>query len=194
MTNDNNFSARIQERLSLLPQPVRDAITSMNVQQLLKTLASEKKLHVDQWEILENEVYLALLGFEPAENLENNLKKEVGVDDEMAHELVGAINEKIFEPIREELERELGHPQAKEEEKSAIENVRDAVLTEAKRDGSLAVSYTQSTPVAPVVAAPATTTTPETAHKEPASGAYRPGEASVARKDVVDDPYRETPQ
>ena len=52
----------------------------------MRALADTNKLHIDQWESLENEVMLALLGFQPIQDLEKNIKSEVGVTDESREE------------------------------------------------------------------------------------------------------------
>src|SRR5258708_2344229 len=103
----------VEERLAQLPKVVQNAIKSGDVKEHMQKLAERHKLHVDQWESLEREVQFTLLGFQPTEELEQNLKSEVGVTDEKAHELAVAIGESVFEPIREALERELDHPDAK---------------------------------------------------------------------------------
>jgi hypothetical protein len=177
---EQELNAQFEERLKQLPKVVQDAITSADVQKRLRELSDKHKLHLDQWELLENEVKLALLGFEPAEDLEKNIEKEVGVSAEIAGALAEDISTIVFEPIREELERSLDNPQAKNEKLSDVEKVREQVLAQAK----------------PLVAAPATpppVPSEEKAVRAPISEAYKAGEPSTVRKSVHDDPYREPP-
>ncbi len=171
---DETTQQQILDVFEKLPEPVKRAITSANTKKQLQTLAEEQKLHVDMWGGLENEVTLTLLGIQPVEELPQNLL-ELGLPSETVDILVERINAIVFEPIREELERELGAPQAKEEPKTDIEKIRDAVLAEEKKDSSVAP---------PPVSAPAVPA-------GPASGEYKPGEKSVERATVDDDPYRE---
>lgn len=172
-------SDAIQERFKQLPKVVQDAITSSDIEKHMRELADKQKLHVDQWQSLENQVMLALLGFNRVEDMEKNLEKAVGVDAAVAHELALNINTIVFEPVRQELERQLQHPQAQ----AAVVSGTEAARTEALKQEAAA------TP-APTPAAPKPETT---VARAPASGAYVPGEASTQRKSIVDDPYREPP-
>jgi hypothetical protein len=180
---DKDLDAKIAERLKQLPKVVQDAITSADVQQRMRTLADTQKLHLDQWESLENEVMLALLGFQPIEDLEKSIKNEVGVSDEIAKTLTAEISKIVFEPIRQEMERQLEHPDAKPAVTTGVDAVRkDAIDAETR---PAAPSVVPGTPPAPP--------NQEKAQRAPVSESYKPGETSVDRKQVHDDPYREPP-
>jgi hypothetical protein len=184
--NDSEFDAKMKARFKELPKVVQDAIVSADVQKRMRALADTNKLHIDQWESLENEVMLALLGFQPIEDLEKNIKSEVGVSDEVAKTLTAEISKIVFEPIREEMERQLEHPDAKAESLSGAETVRKEVL------GAEAVS---TTPVAPAFAPPTppAEVNQQKASRAPVSESYKSGQPSAERKEVHDDPYREPP-
>lgn len=178
----NDLQRKLQERFKELPKVVQDAITSADVEKHLRALSDTHKLHLDQWEKLENEVTLTLLGFEPIDNLEQNIQKEVGLPAETARTLAEAINQGVFEPIRKELERELAHPEAQTEQKTGVEQVKEQILG-------------TSSPAAPAAVVPGTPPPPpvaQTVARAPASGAYKSGQPSAARKEVNDDPYRES--
>lgn len=170
-----NIEKIIQERLKELPVPVQKAITSTSVEARLRDLSNEYKLHLDQWQALENEVMLTLFGFQPVDDLEKNVRESVGVDGTTAQKLTNHIVHDIFEPIREELERELAHPEAKEKE----------LDTAQKAQGAIAAEH------------PAQTIQKQAAAQEPAvvraplSEHYTQGETSTSRKATDGDPYRE---
>ena len=68
-----------------------------------------------------------LIGFLPPEDLQQTLKKELGLDDNVAKKLDAYIQHYIFNPVSDEL-RDLYHPEEKEiKEKEAAEKpkVRD---------------------------------------------------------------------
>src|SRR3990167_605366 len=113
--DEKGFREKMQARFLQLPKALQDAITSADVEKKLRALSETHKLHLDQWQKLENEVMLALLGFQPVENLEANIKNEVGIAEEEAKALAGDIADTIFEPIRAELEKELGGTATEEE-------------------------------------------------------------------------------
>jgi hypothetical protein len=177
---DPQFKTEIAERFKALPPVIQKAITSSDVEKNLRSMADRQKLHVDQWQALENEVMFALLGFKPVADLENNLVKSVGVTADIARALALDVNRVVFEPIRQELERELQHPQAQQATVSGTEAVETQALAQES-----AAAAPAPTPPSPKPDA--------TAARAPASGAYKPGETSAQRKSVTDDPYREPP-
>lgn len=164
----------LAKRFAQLPKVVQDAINSADVQKRLRELADTEKLHLDQWEELEHIVQMTLFGIESSENLEKNIQKEVGVSAEVAKILAERVVAIVFEPIRQELERQLEHPDAEEKPKTEVETARESILAQKVEPG---------TPPAPRQEG--------SIARAPASGAYKPGEASTTRKNVTDDPYRE---
>lgn len=180
---DPKVNQNLAERFVQLPKVVQNAITSADVERQLRKLVEIHKLHLDQWELLENEVMLALLGLQPVDGLQKNIQTQVGVPQEIATELATDISKIVFDPIRRELERELGSPQAKESAKSDVEVVREQVLAAASVPPP--ASVVPATPPAP---APA-----EKAARAPVSENYKAGESSSTRTSVHDDPYREPP-
>ena len=169
---------QIAERFAELPEVVQNAITSADVEKRLRTLADTHKLHLDQWEKLENEVMLSLLGFQNPADLSKNFEKVVGLDAATAETLTKDVNSIVFEPIRAELERQLSHPQAKKAEMTGVETVQSQILSEAHR----------------VVVPPATPPVPaptEKAVRASISGSYVPQAPSHERKTIEGDPYRE---
>lgn len=182
LTLDEELHARFAE----LPKVVQEAITSAEVEQHLRTLATTHKLHLDQWQLLENQVILALLGALPVQELPERIAHSIGVDGELASAIAKDISNVVFEPIRQELERQLEHPEAHEKQLSGVETFREQALGGEQVQETGASMNPSPTPPAPK----AETTVART----PASGAYKPGEASTTRRSVVDDPYRELPQ
>jgi hypothetical protein len=189
----NDLQQQLKERLSQLPKVVQDAITSSDVEKRLRTLSDTHKLHLDQWQIFENEVMLALLGFQHIEDLQKNIQTHVGVAEDVAHALAESANTTVFEPIRAQLERELEHPDAKAEQLTDIETARAQNLqTDAAPAASTNAPSTPVTPAPTIAPATPPAPPPEVKVTRPSeSTAYRPGEISTERKVVVDDPYRE---
>jgi len=169
---DNELDDALKERFDKLPKVIQNAITSADVEKRMRELADTHKLHIDQWQALENEVMLTLLGVQPIEDLERNLKTEVNVSSEIAGSLASDISKIVFEPIRAELEREL------------------------EQSGAQAATSTPTpAAIAPAVlpATPPTEAPTVRIERAPVSAAYKAGETSTVRKSVEDDPYREPP-
>jgi len=192
MATDINFEEALKQRFAQLPSVVQKAIISANVQKRLRELADTHKLHVDQWQTLENEVMLTLLGIKPVEELEHNVKNELDIMSDAAHALAENINSIVFEPIREELEKQLEHPNVTAVDRTGVEATQQQILDKTENNPA-----TTPSAVAIPTTIPATPPSPKpeaTVARAPASGAYKPGEASTARASVVDDPYREEPK
>ena len=187
---NTTLQQQLDEQFKQLPQIVQNAITSADIEKHLRALADTQRLHLDQWQKLENEVMLTLLGIQQIESLQRNIQSEVGVTSEVAQELAESINKIVFEPIRQELERQLTHPDAQAKQVSDVEAARDQTLAGARS------VPTAPSPSAPAVA-PATPPAPAIDVKvtRPSeSTAYKPGETSAQRAAVHDDPYREPPK
>src|SRR3989344_1592496 len=176
MTQDE-LNEKIRERFKELPKVVQNAITSADVQKELRALADTNNLHLDQWQLLENDVMLTLLGFQPTEELADHLKADLDVSTEVAASLAAEISMIVFEPIRAELERELAQPSAQAAE-------------------AVAAPTAPAAPSAPAVLPATPPAEPPTTKiiRAPVSESYKAGEASTDRKSVHDDPYREQPQ
>jgi hypothetical protein len=181
-TNDPEIQAKIKERMAQLPQVVQDAITSADVQKQMRSVSQNHQLHVDQWGILENEVQLTLLGFANSADLPKNLQNELDVSAEEAEKLANDINDIVFEPIRQELERQLEHPDAQEKQVSTTEAAGAEILAGEKAGSSVV----PATPPAPKPT--------EKAVRTPISSSYTSRQPSTERKDIKGDPYRELPQ
>jgi tRNA A22 N-methylase len=186
MADQTDIQAVLKERFAQLPKVVQNAITSEDNAKHLRELGEQHKLHIDQWEILENEVMMALFGIIPIDDLEQDIKQKVGVSGETAAELAADISKIVFEPIREELERQLDHPDAKAVDVSGVEGMRAQALSEEAQE--IALVPEPVLPATPPAQAPA-----GTIERAPISAAYKAGETSTARKMVEDDPYREPP-
>ncbi|OGG52420.1 hypothetical protein A2851_05240 [Candidatus Kaiserbacteria bacterium RIFCSPHIGHO2_01_FULL_53_29] len=203
MTQDE-LNAKLKERFKELPKVLQDAITSTDIQKQLRELADTNKLHLDQWQLLENEVLLTLMGFQPPEELADNIKADLDVTQEMAQDLASNVSRIVFQPVREQLERELEHPDARAADTTGVEDVRSQVLgeqpvasslePEASTNAESATSYKLQATSFVAPATPPSTSPTGKIERAPVSAAYKAGEASTVRKSVEDDPYREPPQ
>lgn len=171
---------RLREQFAALPKPVQDAITSADVQQHLRSLAESQKLHLDQWQLLENEVMLTLLGFQDVDSLAHNIQTHVDLPAELAAQLAADISSHVFVPIREQLERELEHPDAKKAADSGVAAARGEALA-------------AEVPPAVAPGTPPAATNETKVARAPISEAYKAGQSSSGRTSVHDDPYRESP-
>ena len=169
----------IWDHLDTLPQVVQDAILNADIPKHLRELHETHKLHLDKWDILQKSVMNAVVGLTPAGELPGQFARELGLSQDEANNLALNINERIFEPIRQELERGLGSPQAKAVEETPIEAIRTQAPAQEKAAGAV------------IAATPAAEKSVEKAVREPLSTSYTPAQPSHERKDIAGDPYRE---
>ena len=180
------------ERFAKLPPSVQGAITSADVEAHLRELAKTQQLHLDQWDLLENEVMLTLLGLAKSSELKQNIMKEVGVSDEVATVLAGDIAEYVFKPIRDELERQLEHPEAQVAKASDMDAMRTQVLSDQDSTG-MPPTITPPTmaPTIPTNTPSATAPSDGKVVQGAISSTYAPQTPSHERKTIEGDPYRE---
>ncbi len=179
---ENDVHILLEERFAQLPEAIQDAITNADVSAHLRKLADSSQLHLDQWQELETEVMMTLMGIKPITQLEQNIQAHVKVDSATAQKLAQDISTVVFAPVREEMERFLSHPSAKEKEGDPISDMTGEILK-------------TSAPINTPTPAPSPAAPPQpTAIRKDAPVSYKPGETSTARKDVHTDPYRIVPE
>lgn len=186
----------LEEQFKALPKSVQNAIASGKIDEQFKVLAEKHKLHLDQWQALENQIMLTVLGLSEPDALVENITKEVVIARERAQEIVDDIATTVFKPIREELERQLEHPDAQAKEVSEVEAARAQALEGSMGQGLGVREESANTQPPTSVVQPATPppSAPEIKVTRPTdSSTYKPGIPSDKRDTVHDDPYREPP-
>lgn len=182
------MAAQFAARFATLPKVVQDAITSADVQKHMRDLAQSHKLHVDEWQVLENNVMLTLLGFQPVAEMATHLEKSLNVTAEVAADLSQSISDIVFKPIRGEMEQALSHPTAVQAAISDVDAVRAQALATENSDMPVSAN-------APVASAVQPATPPAPGPDEKAVRAQIPEtyaqSASHERKSIAGDPYRE---
>jgi hypothetical protein len=169
----------LEERISSLPTAVQEAIASADIEAHLRELSKTHKLHLDQWELLENEVMMTLLGLERPENLADNIEKQVGMDHDPAVLLAADISRLVFEPIRSELESILSKNNSRDADITTLHPVPESTPY------VVPTTTAKPAPLSPLPEAPTTQAVRVEVHPNYTEG------ASHERKEVAGDPYRE---
>ncbi|OHA58885.1 MAG: hypothetical protein A2571_00690 [Candidatus Vogelbacteria bacterium RIFOXYD1_FULL_44_32] len=141
-------SQDLQKKLHTLPEPLQDAILSINTSEAIKVIGQKNSLHIDQVGKLGEEVLYAMLGLTKPANFIDELEKELGVTPEIAEKITTDLNTKIFIPVIESLKNN--------EYKDT--DYLDKVVEETK---SVSINSDQKIP--PEDKAPATNLAPNTA-------------------------------
>lgn len=203
--SDAEAESFLKERFLSLPKVVQDAITSADIAKHLRDLAQTHQLHVDQWEVLENQVQLTLLGIRPIADLEKNIAEALHLSHESAAPLAADVIAGVFEPIRQELERRLDNPEAQAVAQTAVEAAGAQTLAAAEPAPVPATTDTSAAPIptapadaaassaAPQVATPtpAVPTPAPTVERGAIAPSYQASAPSHERRTIEGDPYRE---
>jgi len=102
MTN-NSLKDTIQNHMKNLPQDVQEAIHASSWERKILDIGRKYGLHVDQLEILQTELSLAVLGLTDRSEFVRETMREARIDKHVMETMVMDINREIFEPIRERL-------------------------------------------------------------------------------------------
>jgi hypothetical protein len=108
----DNQEQQLKDAFLQLPEVLQKAITNADVQANLRKLANTHKLHLDKWVILENEIMMALLGLTDPNDLPRNISEQILIPIEQAREITDSVTKIVFDPIQEELQREIGESQS----------------------------------------------------------------------------------
>lgn len=192
----------IYDHLQQLPELIRGTIDEADVPAKMRALATQQKLHIDQWEGLEQEVMMTLVGMKEPNELPMGIKNALGISGDLAMTLATAVSEQIFIPVRQKLEEALAHPGIADlpEDTDALSD--ETISAENEDQLSVSPDFVEPPPAVspeppPPTPLPATPPPPpptQTVEHAPISASYTPGHASSERKDAAGDPYRELPQ
>ncbi len=207
---DPELRKELETHIATLPVPVKKAMESADTSRLLRDFAKKYQLHLDQWGKLETEVYMVMVGLAPIQALASNLQVELGIGNQLAGQLSADVNTSIFAPVRKELEHQLDHVAAQSKTGAPIEDMTAQILETARpkppqntETPVIVNSETQQNSVTETRPGQVTPDDTQPQQKEsspeqkaektgPTSGAYAPGKPSSERKEVHDDPYRES--
>jgi hypothetical protein len=89
----------LQNQLKDLPQEIKKFISSALYTEQINNISKEAELTPEQKTAFENEVLFVLLGMELKEDLGNNIKNQLTIDDEKLENIIINVNTAIFEPV-----------------------------------------------------------------------------------------------
>ena len=129
---DQETQRQIQERLNSLPLELQQAIDSADVTEKITAIAKKNNLLIDQSESLYTEIFLAMLGVTPLADLSKNVMRNVNVPLSTAVSIDKDVNDQIFLPIREALQK-IQTPQEENQDQGDVSGVdREQILNEVE--------------------------------------------------------------
>lgn len=174
-----SLDQELKTRFNELHPVVQQAIKSAELEQHLREVSQRYRLHLNQWQVLENEVMMALLGVTSVDELAENIQQEVEIDGDLAQQIADDIFERVFRPIRSAMEQSL-----QQDGTAAVPTEREPVQT-------IGSAKETALPEDPAPEQPASTGSDEAKKSRPSSTEYEPGKTSTTRRNIEDDPYRE---
>jgi hypothetical protein len=102
---DNNLKNTIDQHMKSLPDDVQEAIHGSSWERKILTIGRKYGLHVDQLEILQTELSLAVLGLTGRDEFVRETMHEARIDKQTMDLMILDINREIFEPIRNHLRK-----------------------------------------------------------------------------------------
>jgi hypothetical protein len=100
-----------KKQYSVLPPVIKDFMAKEETIEKILDIGKKYNLHIDQLQILNEEVGLVLHGLEKPGNFINNLRKYLGLSEDIANLITYDLNQQIFAEIRGELEKLSSSPQ-----------------------------------------------------------------------------------
>ena len=101
--DQTQLKQKIAEYFSKLPKEAQTAFSSMLWMETLKGIISKYNLNPKEAETLGTETTLALLGIISLEEYQNNLERELVVDEETKEKIIKEIDDTILKTIKEQL-------------------------------------------------------------------------------------------
>lgn len=93
----------LEEKFQTIPDRVKEAILSTEVNQKLQDIVNEHRLQFDEGEELTKEIGYVMLGLKSPDNFIKNVQMATGLDEKTAQTIVAEVNEKIFKEIKDSL-------------------------------------------------------------------------------------------
>lgn len=107
MSTKRNFSAEeAKQRFDSLPQNIKEAIYSAEMEEALSSVGNKYRLHIDQLSILEAEVSAMLLGFTEPKDFQEIVEERLHLSSAESKDIVENLNTQFFEKIRGSLKQE----------------------------------------------------------------------------------------
>lgn len=108
----------LKKKFDELPEDLRWAIISAEVDKNIMELGSEHHLTIGQMGQLSLEVHMAMFGITPLQNFADSVQKSLNLPAEQTNEIVNYINDRIISKVRDQII----HPGAAMESTQPIEN------------------------------------------------------------------------
>lgn len=128
----NSLKNTIDQHMKMLPHDVQEAIYGSSWERKILDIGRRYGLHVDQLEVLQTELSLAVLGLVGRDEFVKETVREGGISRQVMDLMILDINREIFEPIRNHLKQ----TRTREETLEAVsqENTTSGLLSHEEQE------------------------------------------------------------
>ncbi len=102
---ENDLAAKIETRIAELPENIRQAIQSTDLDMRIQAIGKKHQLHIDQIENLGQEIYLTMLAFADPNKFIDSMQEQLNIAKEKAETISVDVNNEIFMPIRDSMKQ-----------------------------------------------------------------------------------------
>ncbi|MCK4387103.1 MAG: hypothetical protein KAV41_03430 [Candidatus Pacebacteria bacterium] len=119
----------LEEKYRAIPDDVREAISSSEVNRKLRDLTDKYKLQFDEAEDLTKEIGFVMLGLKSPDNFVKNIQKATALDSKTSTQIAEDVNNTIFKDIRKSI-RQIHSKPSEENSRTAEQIETDEELEE----------------------------------------------------------------
>lgn len=99
-----DYKETIKQRINILPENLKAFVLSEDWRKNSEKIGRDFLLNEEKNTLLENEIFLILLGFEPVKDFEENIKQGLNIEPLVLSQIVNEVNQKIFFEVYGELD------------------------------------------------------------------------------------------
>ncbi len=96
---------QLEEKYRALPEDLREAMIGVETAKAVGNIGQKHNLHIDQIGDLADEIGLTMLGLTKSDEFVTHVKNRLRIDQNTAEQISHEVNEQIFLPIRESLQK-----------------------------------------------------------------------------------------
>jgi hypothetical protein len=127
----------IKEQLKRIPENLRKCVSGSSWSDSVSRIAKQFNVPQDKTIDLENEVFFVLLCLEPPKDFVENIKKEIGLDENTARKIADSINGSVFSPVMRDIKSVWGKipneiPQTPEPQIKSYDSFEQTILRQAQ--------------------------------------------------------------
>ncbi len=188
----------LEEKFQTIPDKVREAILSTEVNQKLQEIVAKYQLQFDEGEDLTKEIGYVMLGLKSPNDFVKNVQNATDLDEKTSKKIVEEVNERIFKEIKDSLKEV--HREETQTEEVEDEDLNEEIQEKMRAELLQEIESPQEKSTALIkqpeqelqkIEQPTEEKTPSSTNKPTFFEKTEKGEEQNQEKKYIIDPYRE---